>query len=156
MPPSLDTIAAVLQHADSRRLARQAVRSAAHPLDQRPAGPPAGLPRGAEYVRDELDSPGFTARCARPPATPWWSRIIRRRPAKGPHLLFYGHYDVQPVDPLELWHSPPFEPTLIDGPHGKRVDARGAVDDKGQMMMWIDALRAWYEATGGIPATSPR
>ncbi|HET9018094.1 MAG TPA: M20/M25/M40 family metallo-hydrolase, partial [Acetobacteraceae bacterium] len=68
-----------------------------------------------------------------------------------PHLLFYGHYDVQPPEPLELWTSPPFEPAIVDGPHGKRVVARGAVDDKGQASMWLGALRAWVEETGGLP-----
>ena len=66
--------------------------------------------------------------------------------------LFYGHYDVQPVDPLSSWHSDPFDPQLVDGPRGKRYVARGAVDDKGQTLMFLEALRAWRSAGGGIPA----
>jgi acetylornithine deacetylase/succinyl-diaminopimelate desuccinylase-like protein len=64
-----------------------------------------------------------------------------------PHVLFYGHYDVQPPDPLDQWTTPPFEPTIRDG----RIYARGACDDKGQVMCFIEALRAWHEVTGGIP-----
>jgi acetylornithine deacetylase/succinyl-diaminopimelate desuccinylase-like protein len=69
----------------------------------------------------------------------------------GPRLLYYGHYDVQPAEPLDLWHTPPFEPVLSDGPHGPRITARGAVDDKGQVMMWLEALRAWHATAGGPP-----
>ena len=66
---------------------------------------------------------------------------------KGPHMLFYGHYDVQPVDPVDLWQSPPFEPVVMQD----RIVARGACDDKGQVASFIEALRAWKEAAGKIP-----
>ncbi len=70
----------------------------------------------------------------------------------GPHILFYGHYDVQPVDPVNLWDSPPFEPVVREAKPGEaggtRVVARGAVDDKGQVASFLDALRAWKHATG--------
>jgi acetylornithine deacetylase/succinyl-diaminopimelate desuccinylase-like protein len=66
-------------------------------------------------------------------------------------LLYYGHYDVQPAEPLELWDSPPFEPLVLDGPRGRRVVARGAVDDKGQVALWLAAFRAWHETEGAMP-----
>ena len=114
--------------------------------------------RAAEWVRDQLTGLGFDASvratAGHPVVVAHHSGPAAGGPAgyTGPHVLFYGHYDVQPPDPLELWNSPPFEPQLIDGPRGKRFVARGAVDDKGQAMMFIEALRAWHTAGGGIPA----
>lgn len=73
-------------------------------------------------------------------------------PAGAPHLLFYGHYDVQPVDPLALWHSDPFEPKLVAQPDGEtHIVARGASDDKGQLLTFIEACRAWKAVTGSLP-----
>ncbi|MBO0710446.1 MAG: dipeptidase [Acetobacteraceae bacterium] len=109
--------------------------------------------RAAEWVRDALAGLGFAAEL-RP--TKGHPVVLAHHPGppdyRGPHILFYGHYDVQPPDPLELWTSPPFEPQLVNGPRGQRIVARGAVDDKGQMMMFIEALRAWHATGGGIPA----
>jgi acetylornithine deacetylase/succinyl-diaminopimelate desuccinylase-like protein len=105
----------------------------------------------AEFARAELAAIGFSAELR---ATAGLPLVLARHPGPGPgapHLLFYGHYDVQPPEPLELWKSPPFEPAVVDGPHGKRVVARGAVDNKGQAAMWLGALRAWVEETGGLP-----
>ena len=105
----------------------------------------------AEYACKELSSLGFAASVRETEGHPV---VVAHHPGPGgktPHLLYYGHYDVQPADPLELWNFPPFEPTVVDGPHGKRVYARGAVDDKGQVQMWLSAFRAWHEETGTLP-----
>jgi acetylornithine deacetylase/succinyl-diaminopimelate desuccinylase-like protein len=105
----------------------------------------------AEFARAELASLGFSAAIHETAGLPL---VLAHHPGPGdgaPRLLFYGHYDVQPPEPLDLWHSPPFAPVEVDGPHGKRVVARGAVDDKGQTSMWLGALRAWVEETGGLP-----
>jgi len=67
--------------------------------------------------------------------------------AGAPTILFYGHYDVQPVDPLDLWTSPPFEATVRDG----EIYARGSADDKGQIFMHFKAIEAWLKQTGSLP-----
>ncbi len=64
-----------------------------------------------------------------------------------PTVLVYGHYDVQPVDPIDLWNTPPFEPTIIDD----KIYARGATDDKGQMFMHIKSVEAYFKVYGSLP-----
>ena len=62
-------------------------------------------------------------------------------------MLVYGHYDVQPAEPLELWDSPPFEPTVRD----RKIFARGSVDDKGQLFLHVKALEAHLATRGKLP-----
>jgi acetylornithine deacetylase/succinyl-diaminopimelate desuccinylase-like protein len=153
--PSPETVATVLRHVDA---SLEASRGRLFDLLRIPSisaqpGHKADCVRAAEWVRDQLSALGFRAD-VRPTAGHPVVVAHHAGPAgyQGPHVLFYSHYDVQPVDPLELWTSPPFDPQLVDGPRGKRFVARGAVDDKGQSMMFIEALRAWKETAGSIPA----
>lgn len=103
----------------------------------------------ADWLVAELESLGFAARADATPGHPMV--VATGGAASGPHLLFYGHYDVQPVDPLDLWDSPPFAPELQDTPQGQVIRARGASDDKGQLMTFIEACRAWLKVHGSLP-----
>lgn len=103
----------------------------------------------ADWLVADLQSLGVTA-SKRP--TPGHPMVVGHADGPGPHLLFYGHYDVQPVDPLDLWHRPPFEPAIEDTPRGKVIRGRGAADDKGQLMTFLEACRAWKTVHGTLPA----
>jgi acetylornithine deacetylase/succinyl-diaminopimelate desuccinylase-like protein len=107
--------------------------------------------RAAEWLKGELAGLGFAASVQETAGGHPVTLGHLPGPSGAPHLLFYGHYDVQPPDPLDLWTSPPFEPILADGPRGKRIVARGAVDDKGQTMLWLEAFRAYRALAGGLP-----
>ena len=105
----------------------------------------------AEWFDREFKSLGFECEVVDTPGHP--VVFAERKPPSedAPTILYYGHYDVQPADPLDQWNSPPFEPAIIDDANGGRIVARGAVDDKGQVMTFIEAFRAWIDTTGGIP-----
>ncbi len=98
----------------------------------------------ADWLVADLASLGVKAE-ARP--TPGHPMVVGHVGEGSPHLLFYGHYDVQPVDPLNLWNSPPFEPALEETPKGTVIRGRGTADDKGQLMTFIEACRAWKAVT---------
>jgi acetylornithine deacetylase/succinyl-diaminopimelate desuccinylase-like protein len=104
----------------------------------------------AEWLHDELAGLGFQAAVRDTAGHPMV--VARSQPGGARPVLFYGHYDVQPVDPLSLWDSPPFEPRIEDTPDGKVIRARGASDDKGQLMTFIEAFRAWREVHGELPS----
>ncbi|MBR0650263.1 M20/M25/M40 family metallo-hydrolase [Roseomonas terrae] len=104
----------------------------------------------ADWHAADLASMGFAAEAHATPGHP--IVVAHDRGASGPSALFYGHYDVQPVDPLELWDHDPFEPRIETRPDGSKViRARGASDDKGQVMTFIEACRAWKEVAGALP-----
>jgi acetylornithine deacetylase/succinyl-diaminopimelate desuccinylase-like protein len=104
----------------------------------------------AEWLVRDLRTIGFRATLHDTPGHP----IVtgHARDGHGPSALFYGHYDVQPVDPLALWDHDPFAPFIETRPDGTRcIRARGASDDKGQVMTFVEACRAWHAVTGSLP-----
>ncbi|OJF94974.1 dipeptidase [Pararhizobium antarcticum] len=108
--------------------------------------------RAAEWLASELQGLGFEASVRDTPGHP----MVVAHHASGhpgaPHVLFYGHYDVQPVDPLNLWEVSPFEPSIKDIGGGRKViTGRGTSDDKGQLMTFVEACRAYKETHGSLP-----
>ena len=142
--PVLERIDAGLEPALERLKALLAIPSVstdpAHAADCR---------RAADWLVADLDAIGFEARRADTPGHPMV--LARGGPQDGPRYLFYGHYDVQPADPLELWTRDPFDPVVEETARGRVIRARGASDDKGQLMTFVEACRAWVAVHGALP-----
>lgn len=102
----------------------------------------------ADWLAADLRSIGFKAEKRLTAGHPM---VVAHGEGTGPRFLFYGHYDVQPVDPISLWRSDPFDPSLESTPSGKVIRGRGACDDKGQLMTFIEACRAWKKVSGETP-----
>ncbi|HVK89974.1 MAG TPA: dipeptidase [Mycoplana sp.] len=108
--------------------------------------------RGAEWLVTELRTLGFDATVRDTSGHPMVVAHHDGATADAPHVLFYGHYDVQPVDPLDLWENDPFEPAVRDIGGGRRIiTGRGTSDDKGQLMTFVEACRAYKETAGSLP-----
>jgi acetylornithine deacetylase/succinyl-diaminopimelate desuccinylase-like protein len=103
--------------------------------------------KAAEWVREQLRAAGVNADLVETEGHPIVYGEWTKAGADKPTVLVYGHYDVQPVDPLNEWQTPPFEPTIRDG----HIYARGATDDKGQMLTHVKSVEAWLKATGSLP-----
>ncbi|WP_375652514.1 MULTISPECIES: M20/M25/M40 family metallo-hydrolase [unclassified Bartonella] len=107
--------------------------------------------KAADWLVEDLKSIGFEASRRDTPGHPM---VVGHHPGPSDdclHVLFYGHYDVQPVDPLSLWEDDPFTPSLKERDGEKVICARGASDDKGQLMTFIEACRAFKKETGQLP-----
>ncbi|MGB7321971.1 MAG: M20/M25/M40 family metallo-hydrolase [Albidovulum sp.] len=104
--------------------------------------------RAAEWLAGELEGLGFKAAVQPTPGHPM---VVAHSDGPGRHFLFYGHYDVQPVDPLDLWDRDPFDPAIEETPLGPVIRARGSADDKGQLMTFLEACRAWKVIYGTLP-----
>ena len=102
----------------------------------------------ANWFVEQLQDIGFDASIRETNGHPM---VVAHFEQEGPHFLFYGHYDVQPIDPIELWNHDPFKPKIEKSHNGEIIKARGASDDKGQVMTFIEACRAHIKTSGTLP-----
>lgn len=109
--------------------------------------------QAAKWLVDDLRSIGFDADAFPTDGHPMVMGHLKSNEPTDLHVIFYGHYDVQPPDPLDLWVTPPFEPRVAEGDEGSEgcIVARGAMDDKGQLMTFIEACRATMAVHGKLP-----
>jgi acetylornithine deacetylase/succinyl-diaminopimelate desuccinylase-like protein len=145
LPAVLDRIDADLDHSLERLFELMRIQSiSTDPAYQQQCR------AAAEHVARDLDSLGLAAELRPTPGHP--VVVGKGGNGSGPRVLFYGHYDVQPVDPLDLWEAPPFAPRLAELPGGRKIIVgRGACDDKGQLMTFIEACRAFKAVLGRVP-----
>jgi acetylornithine deacetylase/succinyl-diaminopimelate desuccinylase-like protein len=144
LPPVLSRIDAALPAALERLMALLRIPS----ISTDPAHA-ADCDAAADWLVGDLAGLGLDASKRPTPGHPMV--VAHGGPEAGPHLLFYGHYDVQPVDPLELWTRPPFDPAVEETATGQVIRGRGAADDKGQFMTFVEAMRAWVAVHGALP-----
>ncbi|NAZ35337.1 M20/M25/M40 family metallo-hydrolase [Rubellimicrobium sp. CFH 75288] len=144
LDPVLDRIDADLPLATDRLMALLRIPS----ISTDPAHA-ADCAAAADWLVQDLRDMGFDAARHDTPGRPM---VLGHGGEGARHLLFYGHYDVQPVDPLHLWTHHPFAPRLEETPAGPVIRGRGASDDKGQLMTFVEACRAWIAVHGSLPA----
>jgi len=148
-----DSLAAVLEHIQSRHDAAVGELSEFLRIPSVSADPArAGDVRAcAEWLAQRIAATGLGAEIVQTAGHPIVLARNEHR-ADRPTVLLYGHYDVQPPDPLAAWESPPFEPVVKKTPAGTdAIYARGAADDKGQIWAHMEAIAAWQSARGGLP-----
>lgn len=107
--------------------------------------------KAAEWLAKDLQSIGFEASVRDTIGHPMVVGHHEGPSPDAPHVLFYGHYDVQPVDPIELWNADPFDPSVSEVDGVRVITGRGSSDDKGQLMTFVEACRAWKKVHGRLP-----
>ena len=144
LAPVLDQIDATLPEAIDRLIDLLRIPSISTDAAYKP-----DCARAADWLVADLAALGFDATSR--PTSGHPMVVAHGGEGSGTHLLFYGHYDVQPVDPLSLWTRAPFDPAIEETPKGRILRGRGASDDKGQLMTFIEACRAWKAVHGTLP-----